>query len=1155
MPQFLALTIVPNQHKLTKLTIQLLRLIPRRLPGKSAILTVLIAAAHPSNAAPITWGPPVAVGTGVGNSADVSTNGTLVEAYNAAITSYTGGNQTVNGVTFVATTNLLPSNATTVIDFSTGTNGGDAAYDAILSTADYGGGQATTIVIGDGDGHSTVNGPGLLEIGKTYEIQVWYVDDRAANNARVMGFASSASDPLANINDQYVIGTFTADATTQPLYLATVSSAAGDAFANVHITAYQIRKLGNPGPVPVLSTSAGPVSGPFVMNISFNAPVTGLEEADFLVENGSVSPGSLAGSGTSWSVEITPTATGNVRVTLPAGSVAGPDGLPNSVSNTLITWFGAVPPNFLFIITDDQDTYSIGAYRRAEPAEPGPNGQPFVVDTPNMDRLAAEGMLFHQARIMGSWTGAVCTASRTCIHTGRSTWRAKQDYDGAGSAANTLPGIFNRGARGSLPNLPYATYRTCKSGNSYPTANLEYNIVEDQTKRGNTDNNGSEWHADRSIAHINHWRANHQPAGKPFLMFLGFSHPHDVRNARNAANPPNLAGRYHVVNATNPANITLNPLAPPLPFNFLSCTPATYPAFPFNHGNLTVRDEVQVEGVLNYRTEAVVRNEIGRNFACVDWIDRQLGRVLAKLEDPDGNGDTSDSLLDNTYIVFTSDHGIAVGRHGLMGKQNLYDHSWRVPFIVRGPGIAPGSRTNALVYLHDTFPTFCDLAGLNLPPTIGPHDGRSFREVLEGASATTREALYGVYTGGDKPGIRAVTDGRFKLVKYDVDNNAVQVTQLFDLEQNPFELLPEHGVADLATRTAYAGIRQRLETALMQQRIHNADPYAFLGDRSLWRFENGTAGQPAATLADSLPFALTATAHSGNGGVLPVFSATVPTDMDAVTGQPNTLSLDFRRNRLNYLQVANSPALSFGTNPFTIEAWVKLRSLPTGATAASTMPVVMKRALATTDANIDYMFLATAGLYGSGITYGNLALVLGSTPVVSSLAIPDTGWHHISAAFDPVAKLVRFTLDGQTDVKSTTAVNTVNSGPLIIGAHFSSTGSVDYSFDGLLDELTITNGFLAPTELQPLAAVDVPAPFRVLQIALESTDSVTLTFESNENFLYDIQFSPDLAADGWTTVRSFVAGTTGAATTTVNQLPLPGGDHGFYRVICRTPAG
>ena len=1109
---------------------------------------VLLTVMSHLQAAPIAWGPATAISNSVGNSSDVSTNGTLVEAFSGRVSGDPSTNQTVNGVLFTPTTNLLPNDNVSNLEFSASTNSGDLAYDRILSSADFGGGTSPTIVIGDGDGNSTVTGTGLLQVGEQYEIQVWFVDERVGSETRAMSFGSSASDPLVTLKGQFAIGTFTADASTQDLYMAT------NGFAQAHINAYQIRQISGVGPVPVLSSASGVVSGPFVVNLSFNKPVTGLEESDLSLINGSITPGSLTGNTSAWSFEVVPAADGEVRITLPGASVVDLDGLANSPSNTLVIRSGMPPPNFLFIITDDQDTYSIGAYRRTEPAEPGHDGQPYVIDTPNIDRLANEGMMFHQARIMGSWIGAVCVASRTSIMTGRNTWRAKADYDGAGFAANTLPGVFNRGVRSGLPALPYATYRTCKSGNSYPTANLEFSIVNDVTKRGNTDNNGSEWHADRSIDHINHWQTNHRADGKPFLMFLGFSHPHDARNARDAANPPDLAARYQSFNTTNPVAIPLNPLAPPLPFNHLSCTPATYPAHPFNHGHLGVRDENTAEGVGQYRTEAVIRNEIGRNLACVDWIDRQLGRVLAKLEDPDGDGDKSDSVLDNTYIVFTSDHGIAIGRHGLMGKQNLYEHSWRVPYIVRGPGIAAGTQTDALVYLHDTFPTFCDLAGLSQPSTIGENDGRSFRKVLEGSSPTARETIYGVYTGGDKPGMRALTDGRFKLVKYDVANNAVQVTQLFDLEQNPFELLPEHGVENLATRTAYAGIRQRLEEALMRQRIENSDPHAFLGDRSLWRFENGAAGQLATTLTDSLPFGLSATAHSGNGGAPPEFSADVPGPSDLILGDANSLSLDFKRDQLNYLQVAHAPGLSFGANPFTIESWVTLRSLPTGANAASTMPVAMKRALATTDANIDYMFLATAGVYGNEATFGNLALVLGSTTVVSTLAIPDTGWHHISAAFDPVSKVVRFTLGDQTDVQPTTATGTANTGPLVIGSHFNAVGSVDYTFDGRIDELTVTRGFLAPAELQPLAAVPAPAPFLIGEIALQPAEAATITFESNENFLYDIQLSKSLEPDGWITVRSYIAGTPGATTTTVSELPLPDGDRGFYRAVLRSPA-
>ena len=92
--------------------------------------------------------------------------------------------------------------------------------------------------------------------------------------------------------------------------------------------------------------------------------------------------------------------------------------------------------------------------------------------------------------------------------------------------------------------------------------------------------------------------------------------------------------------------------------------------------------------------------------------------------------------LDNTYIFYTADHGIAIGRHGLQGKQNLYQHTWRVPFIVKGPGIKPGSRVEGNIYLLDVLATLCDLAGISAPET---NEGISFRPVLEGKQATVRD--------------------------------------------------------------------------------------------------------------------------------------------------------------------------------------------------------------------------------------------------------------------------------------------------------------------------------------------------------------------------------------------------------------------------------
>ncbi|MCF7848270.1 MAG: sulfatase-like hydrolase/transferase [Kiritimatiellales bacterium] len=791
-------------------------------------------------------------------------------------------------------------------------------------------------------------------------------------------------------------------------------------------------------------------------------------------------------------------------------------------------------PNFLFIITDDQDTYSVGAYRNTEPAEFGANGNPYVVDTPNMDRLAVEGMLFHQARLMGANSGAVCTPSRTTIMTGKNTW---QRTDGA-TAAVTFPGIFNRGTRSGTNDVPYATYRTCKSGNSYPTANGEFTVVNDATMRGNTDGNGSEWHADHFMDYIDDWQTNHRPSNKPFLIYLGFSHPHDTRNARET---PNLTGRYSCINTTNPPAILLNTNAPPLPANHLSCTPDSYPAHPFDHGHLGVRDENTVSGIGKYRTEEVVRNEIGRNFACVDWIDRQIGRVLAKLEDPDGNGNPSDSVLDNTYIVFTSDHGIAIGRHGLQGKQNLYEHTWRVPYIVRGPGIDAGSESDALVYLHDTFPTFCDLAGLDIPSTIDSNDGKSFKSVLLGTATKHRDVLYGLYAGGDKPGIRAITDGRFKLLKYDVGNNATQVTQLFDLQENPFELLPEHGVSNLATRPAYAKVRQRLEETLMQKRIEFADPYTFLGDRTLLRFENDAA--------DRFPFGNNGNVYSGTGGALPLFSNDVPNTVDYVVGETNTLSLDFEQDNKNYVRIEDADTLDFGAAPFTIEAWVKFESMPTSNNLASSMPVVQKKVIGAGDVALDYMFLAAAGSYGNATTYSNLALHLGSVRVISSLGIPDTDWHHISVALDPVADTVRFTLDDLIDSHSSTNTGTANDGPLIIGAHFNSSAVLDRAFDGMIDELSITDGFLAPTELQPLKAVSDPGSFQISGLQQDpGNSSIELTFHSDETLLYSMEKSTNLLSNAWIDIRTYIPGASGTNTTTLQALQDPAAGEEFFRI-------
>ena len=276
-----------------------------------------------------------------------------------------------------------------------------------------------------------------------------------------------------------------------------------------------------------------------------------------------------------------------------------------------------------------------------------------------------------------------------------------------------------------------------------------------------------------------------------------------------------------------------------------------------------------------------------------------------------------------------------------------------------------------------------------------------------------------------------------------------------------------------------------------------------------------------------------------------------PTPPDYLLDENNAGSLDFEQDNQNYVQVSDNRALDFGNNPFTIEAWVKLETMPTGDNAASIIPVVMKKLTNTSDTALDYMFLAAAGTYGTATSYNKLALHLGSSVITSTLAIPDTNWHHISVALDPANNTVRFTLDNQTDTQTTSATGTANNGPLIIGVHFNSSGVIDSAFDGLIDELSITDGFLAPSELQPLAVVTTPTEFEIKQTALSNDGSqLNITFDSTDTRLFAVQRSYTLEPNSWVNVSSFIPGASGSSETTATEIPVDTNQpKAFYRVI------
>jgi len=465
-------------------------------------------------------------------------------------------------------------------------------------------------------------------------------------------------------------------------------------------------------------------------------------------------------------------------------------------------------PNILFILADDQSPFDLKIYDPNSPLE-----------APVLDRLAAEGAVFDGAYHMGAWVGAVCTPSRHMIMSGRTVWHipgkgnpqtAKPDMVPPDLAEYTMGAVFNRAG--------YDTMRTCKKGNSYAAANKQFMVVHEAGKRGETDETGSGWHAQRVLDYLAEREKTQDE--DPFLIYFGFSHPHDTRDGK-----PELLRKYGATNHKDPKTLPqLNPErpAPALQVNYL-------PAHPFPHGHPQLRDEERVSGVWKNRDEATIRNELGREYACSENIDIQIGKVLDKIK---AMGD-----LDNTIIIYTSDHGISIGRHGLTGKQNLYQHTWRVPYIVKGPGIKAGTRVEGNIYLLDTLRTLCDLAGIEAPAVT---EGISFKPILEGKQDKVRDVLYGVYCGGTKPGMRCVKKGDWKLIKYDVLDGTVRETQLFNLAENPNELLWEHhypavvaltgykpkpNQVNLADDPKYADKLKEMEALLLAEQRRLNDPY------------------------------------------------------------------------------------------------------------------------------------------------------------------------------------------------------------------------------------------------------------------------------------------------------------------------------------------
>ncbi len=406
-------------------------------------------------------------------------------------------------------------------------------------------------------------------------------------------------------------------------------------------------------------------------------------------------------------------------------------------------------PNLLFLFADDMTWKAVDALSDED------------VDTPNLDRLAEQGTVFTHAYNSGGWHGAVCVASRTMLNTGFQLWRAQQ-------SEKTLRKRFPDEKRAWSQRLSAAGYRTCLSGKWH--VQLPADRIFDEVRNVRPGMPGSVKSAyerpvegqpdpwsptDRSLGGFwkggTHWSEvivdDYQAFmdsddERPWFMYLAFNAPHDPRQS-----PQEFLDLYPLERIKTPKN-------------FLPVYPHRDPM----GAPQSLRDENLAPSP---RTEFAVKTHRREYYALVSHLDTQIGRILDHLaKSPDA---------DNTVVCFTADHGLGCGEHGLMGKQNMYDHSVRVPFILAGPGMPEGRRLDAPIYLQDVMPTFLELAGAEVPADI---DFQSVLPLIAG-KGTPRQEVFGAYRDHQRMLVR----GGHKLILYP----EAGVARVFDLTKDPDE--------------------------------------------------------------------------------------------------------------------------------------------------------------------------------------------------------------------------------------------------------------------------------------------------------------------------------------------------------------------------------
>lgn len=407
-------------------------------------------------------------------------------------------------------------------------------------------------------------------------------------------------------------------------------------------------------------------------------------------------------------------------------------------------------PNLLLLMADDHRSDALSCAGDA-------------VATPQLDALAAAGVRCRDARIMGGHHAAVCVPTRAALNTGRDPFCTSIGLGSYDEIRTLRPDAVTLGEH--FGTAGWRTFHTGKWHLDRASLNRSFQQATRVFLGGMSDHFSIRL-AERDptgaypdAARRCHGRHSTEVFAEAAIRFLGevdreepfvlsccFTAPHDPRQA-----PPEWHARYR------PEDMAL-------PENFL-------PEHPFDNGELRIRDEALCPWP---RSPDRIRRELADYHAIITHLDHHIGRILAALE--------ARGLADNTVVVYTGDHGLAVGRHGLLGKQNLYEHTLRIPLLIRGPGLPVGAVHDGMLCNYDLFPTLCELLGVAPPDGLSGtsfaarlHDGRSHRD---GVYSVYREVQAAFKSAG------------WKLIRYyrGADGQGCERLQLFDTSADPWEL-------------------------------------------------------------------------------------------------------------------------------------------------------------------------------------------------------------------------------------------------------------------------------------------------------------------------------------------------------------------------------